>query len=327
MLQYLARRAGYMIMTLIPVAIIGFIIIELPPGSYLEFHIERLRQQGGQIPQEQIDALERRYGLHDPVYVKFYKWVSGFVQGDFGQSFEHNMPVGELIGGRLRFTVTLSLVTLIFSWIVAIAVGVYSATHRYTSSDYVITALQFAGLSIPPFLLALLIMVFAQQVLGMSVGGLFSREYQDAPWNLKKLVDMLKHLWIPIIVIGASGTAWLSRVMRGNLLDVLSMQYVQTARSKGLTERTVIWKHAVRNALHPLVMVLGMSLPGLISGQTIVAIVLNLPTVGPMFFQALLQQDMYLAGTILIFLAAMLLVGNLLADILLAWLDPRIRLG
>jgi peptide/nickel transport system permease protein len=212
-----------------------------------------------------------------------------------------------------------------FSWFIAIVVGVYSATHRFTFPDYAIAALQFAGLSIPAFLLALIVMVFAQQVLGMSVGGLVSRDFQDAPWTLAKLLDLLKHLWIPIVVIGASGTAWLSRVMRGNLLDVLNMQYVQTARAKGLNERTVIWKHAVRNAMHPLVMVLGMSFPALVSGETVVAIVLNLPTVGPIFFRALLNQDMYLAGTILIFLAFMLLVGNLLADILLAWLDPRIR--
>jgi len=325
MLQYIARRIGYMAISLIAVTFIGFIVIELPPGSYLETFIERLRQQGASIPQEQLEALERRYGLHDPVYIKFYKWVSGFVRGDFGESFELNLPVSKLIWDRLGLTLGISVLTLIFSWIVAIGVGVYSATHRYTMPDYAIAALQFAGLSIPAFLLALVVMVFAQQVLGMSVGGLVSRNFQDAPWTLAKFVDLLKHLWIPVVVIGASGTAWLSRVMRGNLLDVLNMQYVQTARAKGLNERTVIWKHAVRNALHPLVMVLGMSFPALISGETVVAIVLNLPTVGPIFFRALMNQDMYLAGTILIFLAFMLLVGNLLADILLAWLDPRIR--
>ncbi len=325
MLQYIARRIGYMAFSLILVTFIGFIIIELPPGSYLETYIMRLRQQGASIPQEQLEGLEKRYGLHDPTYLKFYKWVSGFVRGDFGESFELNLPVSKLIWDRLGLTMGISVLTLIFSWFVAIGVGVYSATHRYTMPDYVIAALQFAGLSIPAFLLALVVMVFAQQVLGMSVGGLLSRDFQDAPWTLAKLADLLKHLWIPIVVIGASGTAWLSRVMRGNLLDVLNMQYVQTARAKGLTERTVIWKHAVRNALHPLVMVLGMSFPALVSGETVVAIVLNLPTVGPIFFRALLNQDMYLAGTILIFLAFMLLVGNLLADILLAWLDPRIR--
>jgi peptide/nickel transport system permease protein len=314
-----------MFVTLIFVALIGFLIIELPPGSYLEFEIARLRQLGGDMAPDQIRALEIRYGVHDPIYLKFWKWFSGFVRGDFGRSFEYRLPVSELLWERLGFTVLISVLTMIFSWVVSIIVGVYSATHRYTIPDYAITVLQFIGLSVPNFLLALVLMVFAQQVLGMEVGGLFTGAYRDAPWSLAKFVDLLKHLWIPILVIGASGTAWLSRVMRGNLLDVLNMQYVQTARAKGLPERTVIWKHAVRNALHPLVMVLGMSLPGIISGETVVAIVLNMPTTGPLYFRALLQQDMYLAVTFLMFLAVLLLIGNLLADILLAWLDPRIR--
>ena len=325
MARYILRRSGYMFVTMIFVAVIGFLIIELPPGSYLEFEIARLRQLGGDMAPEQIRALEIRYGVHDPIYLKFWKWFSGFVRGDFGRSFEHRLPVSELLWQRLGFTVLISVLTMIFSWVVSIIVGVYSATHRYTIPDYAITVLQFIGLSVPNFLLALVLMVFAQQVLGMEVGGLFSGAYRNAPWSLAKFVDLLKHLWIPILVIGASGTAWLSRVMRGNLLDVLNMQYVQTARAKGLPENTVVWKHAVRNALHPLVMVLGMSLPGIISGETVVAIVLNMPTTGPLYFRALLQQDMYLAVTFLMFLAVLLLIGNLFADILLAWLDPRIR--
>lgn len=325
MLAYIVRRTGYMLVTLLFVSVLGFAIIELPPGSYLEFEIERLRQLGGDMAPDQIRALEIRYGVHDPIYVKFWKWFRGFVRGDFGQSFEYRMPVRDILWARIGYTVMISTLTMMFSWAVAIAVGVYSATHRYTIPDYAITALQFVGLSVPAFLLALVVMVFAQQVLGFEVGGLFSTAYRNAPWNWDKLVDFLKHLWIPIIVIGASGTAWLSRVMRGNLLDVLGMQYVQTARAKGLHEPRVIWKHAVRNALHPLVMVFGMSLPAVISGQTVVAIVLNLPTTGPIFFRALVQQDMYLAGTFLMFLAMMLVVGNLLADVLLAWLDPRIQ--
>lgn len=325
MARYILRRSGYMFVTMIFVAVIGFLIIELPPGSYLEFEIARLRQLGGDMAPEQIRALEIRYGVHDPIYLKFWKWFSGFVRGDFGRSFEHRLPVSELLWQRLGFTVLISVLTMIFSWVVSIIVGVYSATHRYTIPDYAITVLQFIGLSVPNFLLALVLMVFAQQVLGMEVGGLFSGAYRNAPWSLAKFIDLLKHLWIPILVIGASGTAWLSRVMRGNLLDVLNMQYVQTARAKGLPENTVVWKHAVRNALHPLVMVLGMSLPGIISGETVVAIVLNMPTTGPLYFRALLQQDMYLAVTFLMFLAVLLLIGNLFADILLAWLDPRIR--
>jgi peptide/nickel transport system permease protein len=325
MLNYILRRVFYLIVTMFFVCILGFVIIELPPGSYLETELNRIRNIGGDLSMDQIRSLEIRYGVHDPVPLKFWKWFSNFVQGDFGLSFEYYMPAKDLVLARLPFSIIISVSALIFSWTIAILVGVFSATHRYTLPDYIITVLQFAGLSIPAFLLALVLMVFAQQVLGMNVGGLYSPEYREAPWTMAKFVDLLKHLWIPIIVIGAYGTAWTSRVMRSNLLDVLNMQYVQTARAKGLKEGVVIWKHAVRNAMHPLIMVLGMSLPAIISGETIVSIVLNLPTTGPLYFRALLQQDMYLAASFLMFLAFLLLIGNLLADILLAWLDPRIR--
>jgi len=325
MLNYIIRRVGYLFVTLIFVMVIGFVIIELPPGSYLEFELQRIRLLGGDLSQAQIKALEIQYGVNDPIYLKFWKWLSRFVTGDFGESFEYNMPARTLVFARLPFTIIISVLTLIFSWTVSIVVGVYSATHRRTALDYTITVFQFIGLSVPAFLLALVVMVFAQRTLGLHVGGLYSDQFVNAPWSWDKFVDLLKHIWIPIVVIGAHNTAWLSRVMRSNLLDVLGMQYVQTARSKGLLERRVIWKHAVRNALHPLVMVLGMSLPAIISGETVVAIVLNLPTTGPLYFRALLQQDMYLAASFLVFLAITLLIGNLLADILLAWLDPRIR--
>ncbi|MBM4456611.1 MAG: ABC transporter permease [Chloroflexi bacterium] len=325
MLRYIARRVGNMAVTMVFIIILGFMIIELPPGSYLEFEIERLRMAGGNVYQDQIEALKKTYGVDDPIPLKFWKWVSGFVQGDFGFSFEYMKPVKEIIWARLGYTMIISVLTLLFSWTVAILIGVYSATHRYTLPDYAITVIQFFGLSVPAFLLALVLMVIAQQVFGMQVVGLFSDQYRDAPWSLAKFIDFLAHVWIPVVVIGLNGTAWVSRVMRGNLLDVLGMQYVQTARAKGLAERKVIWKHAVRNALHPLVMVLGTSLPAIVSGEVIVATVLNLPTSGPIYFRALIQQDMYLAGTFLVFLAIILLIGNLLADILLAWLDPRIQ--
>ncbi len=325
MTGYIIRRLGYMVVTLIFVIIVGFILIELPPGSYLEFHIQSLREQGGNITRDQIESIERRYGLGDPVYVKFWKWISGWPQGDFGESFQHNRPVSELIGSRIIYTLLISVLTLVVSWSIAIVVGVYSATHRYTIPDYMITALQFAALAIPNFLLALVLMIFLQQTFGMHVGALFSSGYRDAAWSLAKVWDLLSHLWVPVVILGVAGTAWTSRVMRANLLDVLSMQYVQTARAKGVRESTVIWKHAVRNALHPLVMTLGMSLPGIIGGELVVATVLNLPTSGPLYFNALMQQDMYLAGTFLVFLSIALLIGNLLADLLLAWLDPRIQ--
>ena len=325
MTGYILRRLGYMLITLVFVIIVGFMLIELPPGSYLEFHVQSLREQGGNITRDRIEAIERRYGLNDPVYVKFWKWISGWPQGDFGESFQHNRPVNELIWSRLSYTIMISTLTLIISWTLAIVIGVYSATHRYTVPDYLITALQFGALAIPNFLLALVLMIFLQQTFGTHVGSLFSPEYRDAAWSLAKVWDLLSHLWVPVVILGVAGTAWTSRVMRANLLDVLNMQYVQTARAKGVRERKVIWKHAVRNALHPLVMTLGMSLPGIIGGELVVATVLNLPTSGPLYFQALMQQDMYLAGTFLVFLSVALLVGNLLADIMLAWLDPRIQ--
>ncbi len=325
MFNYILRRLGYMAITLVIVAVLGFIIIDLPPGSYVDSEVQRLRQQGGNLNQSEIDSLYRKYGLDKSFPERLGLWLVNFVQGDFGEAFAYNKPVGEMIFGRLGLTLAFSIMSLILTWVLAIAAGVYSATHRYSIPDYIITVLQFIGLSVPNFLLALVLMVFAQEAFHMEVGGLFSSQIADAPWSFEKFLDLLNHLWIPVIVIGASGTAWLSRVMRANLLDVLNMQYVQTARAKGLKENVVTWKHAFRNAIHPLIMVLGGSLPGLISGETIVALVLNLPTAGPLYFNALIQKDMYLAGAFLVFLAIALLVGNLLADILLAWVDPRIR--
>ena len=325
MINYIFRRIGYMSVTLVIIAILGYLIVELPPGSYVEFEINRLRQQGGNVTQDQVKALEQRYGLNDPVYVRFWKWISGFVRGDFGESFQYRQEVKELIGQRLLFTIGISIFSLLLAWGIAVPIGVYSATHRYTIPDYLITVLQFLGLSIPSFLVALVLMVFAQNVFNQQVGGLFSDQYQSAPWSVAKVWDLLAHLWIPIVVIAFGSTAGLSRIMRANLLDVLNMQYVQTARSKGLLEDTVIWKHAVKNAMHPLIMILGGSLPGIISGETVVALVMNIPTVGPMYFTAQINQDLYLAATFLMFLSILGVIGNLLADIALAWVDPRIR--
>ena len=325
MANFLIRRLFYMVVTLFFASIIGFLLIELPPGSYLDSEIQRLRNLGGNLNQDQIHALEVRYGVNDPIYVKYWKWASGAVHGDFGQSFEFNVPVSQLIGGRLALSIGLSLFSLIFGWGISIPLGVYSATHRYTVPDYIITVLQFIGIAVPEFLLALVLMVLASRA-GQDVGGLFSQEYANAPWSFDKVIDLLKHLWIPIVVISAGSTAWLTRVMRANLLDVLNMQYVQTARAKGLPEARVIWKHAVRNALHPLVMALGGVLPALISSEVIVSIVLNLPTSGPLYVNALIKQDFYLAITMLMFLAILLIIGNLLADLLLTWVDPRVRL-
>lgn len=326
MLNYILRRLLYMIVTLFFVSIIGFFLIQLPPGSALDAKLNQLRAQGGDLSQDQINTLAARYGLNDPVQVKYWKWISGVVRGDFGQSFTYDAPVGSLIGSRILFSVILSTGALLFTWLVAIPVGVYSATHRYTVPDYVVTFIQFVGVAVPDFLLALILLVFASQRLHTDLTGLFSTQYTNAPWSGAKLLDLARHLWIPVIVIGAGSTAWTTRVMRGNLLDVLNQQYVQTARAKGLQETLVVWKHAVRNALHPLIMTLGTLLPALISGEVIVSIVLNLPTTGPLYFSALINKDMYLAITFLLFLSVMLVVGNLMADLLLAWVDPRVRL-
>lgn len=325
MLNYIIRRLLYMLVTLFFISLISFLIIELTPGSYLDTMLMQLRQRGGDINQSQIAALEEKYGVHDPVYVKYLKWMGGVVQGDFGESFQYNKPVSELIWGRLAFSVLLAGSSAIFAWLVSIPIGVYSATHRYTLPDYIITIIQFIGISIPEFLLALVLLVFASNILGLDVGGLVSSQYVSAPMSWAKFMNILEHIWVPIVVIAAGSTAWLTRVMRANLLDVLNMQYVQTARAKGLKEQRVIWKHAVRNALHPLVMAAGGVLPLLISGEVVASIVLNLPTTGPLLLQALIQKDIYLAITMLMFLAFMLVIGNLIADLLLAWVDPRVR--
>jgi peptide/nickel transport system permease protein len=325
MLAFIVRRLLYMVVTMFIISIVSFILIEAPPGSALTAEIDRLRALGNNVSQDQITALEERYGVHDPVLEKYWKWASNFVQGDFGESFTRRSPVNDLVYSRLPYTLLFTGGSLLLAWLIAIPIGVYSATHRYSLPDYVITVIQFVGVAVPEFLLALVVMVFASRYLNADVGGLFSTEFQNAPWSWARLVDFLGHLWVPMIVISAGSTAWLTRVMRANLLDVLNQQYVQTARSKGLLERRVIWKHAVRNAVHPLIMALGTTLPLLISGEAIVGIVLNLPTMGPLLLESLVDQDMYLAVSLLMFLSFLMIMGNLLADLLLAWVDPRIR--
>ncbi len=325
MLSYFARRLLYMLTTLVLVSFLGFFIINLPPGSYIDVFQAQRQIQGTHTAEAELESLKRRYGLDKPIYVQYLIWAKGFVRGDFGRSFEYNREVRDLIWERLGFTMTIASGSLLFIWLVAIPIGIYTATHQYKLGDNLATLVGMAGLSIPDFMLALVLMVVIQRVFGFTVGGLFSREYVDAPWSFGKALDLLKHLWVPVVVVGTSGTAGLMRIMRGNLLDILNMQYVQAARARGLRESTVVIKHAVRNALHPLIMLLGLSLPSIISGSLVVSIVLGLPTTGPLYFNALRQQDMYLAGTFLMFLAFMLVIGNFLADILLGLIDPRIR--
>lgn len=325
MLVFVARRLVYAVFTLVVISIIAFFIIELSPGSALTEEISRLRAQGNTVSEQQVAALEEQYGVNDPWFVKYKKWASGFVQGDFGQSFSFRQPVSELIWSRLALSITLSVAALIVAWGVAIPIGVYSATHRYKLTDNVITLIQFIGVAIPEFLLALTAMVIGIRWFGMDVGGLNSTDYRNASFSVGKLFDMVQHLWMPLLVITVGSTAWLTRVMRANLLDVLGQQYVQTARAKGVAERKVIWKHAVRNALHPLVMTLGTTLSVLISGEAIVSIIFNLPTTGQALLQTLISKDTYVAATLLVFLSGLLVIGNLLGDILLAWIDPRAK--
>lgn len=326
MLFYILRRVLYMIPTLIVISIISFVIIQLPPGDYLTTYVAELVAQGETVNQATLDQLKERYGLGLPVYQQYLKWIGNIIfRGDFGQSFTWNRPVNELIWDRLFFTMLITFLTVMFVWIVSLPIGVYSAMRQYSLGDYLATFFGFLGLATPDFLLGLVLMYFAMTVLGQSVGGLFSPEFQDAAWSLAKVQDFLNHLWIPIIILGTSGTAGLIRIMRANLLDELHKPYVTTARAKGVPERTLVWRYPVRVALNPFVSTIGWTLPSLVSGSIIVSVVLNLPTTGPLLLQALMQQDMYLAGSFILIVSALTVIGTLISDILLAWLDPRIR--
>ncbi|HEU5486009.1 MAG TPA: ABC transporter permease [Microlunatus sp.] len=326
MLLYILRRLGYGVITLFFVSLLTFFIIELAPGSAVDSEISRLRAQGNNVSTQQVEALEEQYGVNDPWIVKYGKWASGLVRGDFGMSFAFREPVSELIGSRLVLSIALGIGATLIAWVVAIPIGVYSATHRYTLGDNIITVIQFIGLAIPEFLLALGVMVAAVNFLGLDVGGLFSNEYRNAPWSFDKFLDMLAHLWMPVLVLSVASTAWLTRVMRANLFDVLGQQFVQTARAKGVAERKVIWKHAVRNALHPLVMTLGATFSGILGGELVISIIFNLPTLGQALFETLVTKDTYVAATILVIMAALLIIGNIISDLLLTWVDPRTRI-
>lgn len=327
MLQFTIRRILYMIPTLFMVSIISFVIIQLPPGDYLTSVVTAMTATGETIDASALAAMEQRYGLGQPIYVQYWKWISGILlRGDFGQSFEWNQPVNELIWGRLALTFTISLVTLLFTWMLAFPIGIYSAVRQYSVGDYVATIIGYIGLATPNFLLALILMYIGFKYLNQSVGGLFSPEFADAPFSLAKMWDLFQHLWIPVIIIGTAGTAGLIRIMRANLLDELHKPYVVTARAKGMTETSLTLKYPVRVALNPFVSTVGWTLPVLVSGAAIVSIVLSLPTTGPLLLRALLSQDMYLAGSFILLLSVLTIVGTLISDILLAWLDPRIRL-
>ncbi len=325
MLNLVIKRLLWMIPTMVIISFISFSIIQLPPGDYLTSYIAALGETGETVDEAQAAALRARYNLDQPFMVQYWRWLAGMVQGDLGMSFEWNRPVTELIGERILLTSIISIVTLLVTWALAIPVGIYSAVKQYSLPDYCFTFLGFIGLATPNFLLALVFMYIGYSVFGVSAGGLFSPEYQNAVWSFGKFLDLLGHLWIPVIVIGTSGTAGLIRVMRGNLLDELRKQYVMTARAKGVRYWVLLMRYPVRVALNPLVSTVGWVLPGIVSGATITSVVLGLPTTGPLLLRALMNQDMYLAGSMVMMLSLLTLVGTLISDILLLWLDPRIR--
>ncbi len=328
MLAFLARRLLYVIPTLLAVSVVAFAIIQLPPGDYLTTLMADWASQGGAVEEGTVAAMRDRYGLDQPIYVQYWKWLSGILlHGDFGVSFDFGKPVTELIWGRLGFSFLLAFLTLCFVWLVAIPIGIISAVRQYSITDYTATFLAFLFLAIPDFVLALVAMYVWSKYFGQSVGGLFSPEFIDAPWSLARLADFAAHAWLPIVVIGVGSLAALVRVMRANLLDELSKPYVTTARAKGVPELTLLIRYPVRLALNPLISTVGWILPAVISGEIIVSVVMSLPTTGPLLLRALLAQDMYLAGTLILLISVLTIIGTLISDILLALADPRIRLA
>ncbi|HLG52075.1 MAG TPA: ABC transporter permease [Chloroflexota bacterium] len=325
MLAYIIRRLAAMIPTLIIASMLIFAIIRLPPADFVTTLVAQAAQSGSSSDQASMAALRHQYGLDQPLYVQYLRWIGGLLHGDLGYSFEWQRPVGPLIQAQLLYTVLLSLASMVFMWVIALPIGIYSATHQYSLLDHLLTLIGFLGLSVPDFMLGLIYLFISAFYFHQPVGGLFSPGMESAPWSLAKALDLFNHLIWPTIILGLGGTAQLIRIMRANLLDILGQQFITTARAKGLREAVVINKYAVRVAINPLISVMGMQIPNLISGATILGIVLSIPTVGPLLLRALIDVDMYLAGSILLFAVILLMVGNLIADICLAWVDPRIR--
>jgi len=314
-----------MSLILFAISIISFILIKAPPGDFLSTYIAQMEATGTQLSQEHIKSLRTRYGLDQPTYIQYGRWMWQIFQGDFGWSFYWKRPVSEILRERLPFTVLLSLITLIFTYAVAVPIGIYSAVKQYSIGDYGFTLMGFIGLAIPNFFLALVLMYVFYKYFGISIGGLFSRQYARASWSFGKIIDLINHSWVPIIVVGTAGTARIIRILRAMLLDELRKPYVQTARAKGVAERTLLFKYPVRVAINPILSTIGWQLPFIISGFVIVAVVMDLPTIGSVLLTALLAEDMYLAGSIILLLSSLTVIGTLLSDILLCIVDPRIR--
>jgi peptide/nickel transport system permease protein len=316
-----------MVPTLLAISVLVFVIIQLPPGDYLTTYIDELLSQGETVNAERIEFLRQQYGFDKHPVEQYFIWVFGLLQGNLGYSFEHSLPVTEVIGDRILLTFIVSFSTIIFTWAVSFVIGTYSAVYQYSLGDYALSFLGFVGLATPNFLLALVLLWLANAYFGTSIGGLMDPDYLDQPWSWGKTLSVLEHLWIPVVVIGTSGTAGMIRRLRANLLDELHKQYVVTARAKGLHPFKVLIKYPLRMSLNPFIADIGNLLPQVISGAAIVSVVLSLPTTGPMLLSALQSQDMYLAGSFLMMLAMLTVFGTLLSDIALAMLDPRIRLG
>lgn len=326
MLTYIVHRLLVMIPTLLAISLIIFVIIQLPPGDYFESHIAELQSQGETVDLEKIEFLRREYGFDRPILEQYVLWIWNMLHGDFGYSFEFRLPVSEVVGDRLYLTALVSFVTIIFTWIVSFPIGLYSAVRQYSVGDYVLTFFGFIGLATPNFLLALVLIYIANIYFGTSVGGLMDAQYIDQPWTWPKILSVLEHIWIPVVVIGTSGTAGMIRRLRANLLDELEKQYVVTGRAKGLPPMKLLLKYPFRLSLNFFIADIGSLLPSIISGAAVVEIILSLPTTGPMLLGALRSQDMFLAGSFLLFLAGLTVVGVLISDLALAALDPRIRL-
>ncbi|WP_406855512.1 ABC transporter permease [Alsobacter sp. KACC 23698] len=327
MLKFIAKRVLWMIPSLVVISFMAFVLIQLPPGDYVTTYIATLAASNEVVDQNTAADLRARFGLDQPMIIQYWKWISGILlRGDFGLSFEWQQPVGDLIWERMALTLVLTFATLLATWGLALPIGIFSAVRKYSIGDYIATFFSFLGLAIPSFLLALVLMYLAAVEWGQEVGGLFSEQYLAAPWSLAKVWDLMGHLWIPVIILAVSGTASLIRVMRANMLDELNKAYVTTARAKGLSEFRLLMKYPVRLALNPFISTIAWLLPNLVSGSIIVAIVLSLPTAGPLLLQSLMSQDMYLAGAFILLICTLTLIGSLISDILLALVDPRIRL-
>ena len=327
MITYVARRLLIAIATIWAISVVAYVIIQLPPGDFVDSYIARLSSSGSVVSAQEAEAMREQYGLNQPIWVQYWKWISRVVRGDFGVSLEWNRPVNQVIGDRLWLTIVISIAAIILTWGIALPIGIYSAVRQYSIADYIFTFVGFIGLAVPNFLLALIIMYLGFRFFDTSVGGLFSAEFELAPWSWAKVWDLTKHLPLPALILALAGTAQLIRIMRANLLDELRRPYVTTARARGLQEWRVIVKYPVRAALNPFASTIGYLLPFVVSGSIVVSLVLSLPTVGPLLLRALLAQDMFLAGAIVLLLGVMTVIGTFLSDLMLMWIDPRIRAG